>query len=207
MQTPNGSVYSHLHPDRQFWFPGAASSCGAGVLPHFFPEADLAAWDEQAQPYLPTGLSSYPLTQPGERYPVSDPHFPGLIPLCEDPPARFYAILLEGVALVERLGIERLEALGVSRSPQIWTTGGGCKSCLWLTIRASILQRELILPRYPQPAMGAAILAAAGYWGCSVQEAATTLVQTGQQIQPRTDWIQPYETQYQDLCQKVSHLI
>ncbi len=207
IQTQNGSIYSHLHPDRKLWFPGAASSCGAGVLPHFFPEADLAVWDEQARPYLPTGLGSYPLTHPGERYPVSDPNFPGLLPPNGDQPARFYAALLEGVALVERLGIERLEDLGVSRSPQIWTTGGGCKSSLWLRIRASVLQRELILPRYPQPAMGAAILAAAGYWGCSVQEAAAALVQTGPQIQPRSDWIQAYESQYQDLCQRVSHLI
>lgn len=101
--------------------------------------------------------------------------------------------------MVERLGLERLEALGVDQSGPVWVTGGGNRSQLWLRIRASVLNRPLALSRHPQPAVGSAILAAAGFWGCSVQSAATQMIQTDRQIEPDPSWAEPYEQTFQNL--------
>jgi len=198
IQTP--SLYSHLHPDRNGWWPGAASFCGGGVLPHFFPGGNLAALDQQAEAHLPTGLVSYPLCRPGERFPILDDAFAGFLPQAEVGSPRFYAALLEGVAMVERLGLETLAAHGIPllEGSPIFTTGGGCKSSLWLRLRASILARPLAVVKHPDPAVGAAILAASAYWCCSVQQAADRLVQVERLVQPDPAWARFYEGIYQE---------
>lgn len=199
IQTADGGVYSHLHPDQSCWLPGAASFCGGGILRHHFPGADLARLDQRAAPLVPTGQVCYPLIQAGERFPLVDPAFAGIDPPFEPGSPAFYSALLEGVAMVERLGLERLEALGVDQSGPVWVTGGGNRSQLWLRIRASVLNRPLALSRHPQPAVGSAILAAAGFWGCSVQSAATQMIQTDRQIEPDPSWAEPYEQTFQNL--------
>lgn len=215
IQTP--SIYSHLHPDsaphrcreRMVWWPGAASFCGGGVLPHYFPDGNLQMLDQQAQAYLPTGLVSYPLCQPGERFPIVDPRFAGFLPEAEEGSPRFYAALLEGVAMVERLGLETLAAQGIpvpEQSP-IFTTGGGSKSPLWLRLRASILARPLAVVKHPEPAVGAAILAASAYWCCSVQQAADRLVQVERYVQPDPEWVKSYAEIYSVFHSRLSNLL
>lgn len=203
IQTADGSIYSHLHPDRTSWLPGAASSCGGGVLNHFFPQADLASLDRDAASLLPTGLLSYPLWQKGERYPVQNAQFAGFFPEEEVEPLRFYAALLEGVGFVERLGIERLQQLGLVFDGPVHTTGGGCRSPLWLAIRANILNRALVLAKYPQPAVGAAMVAAAGAWQCPVEEAVQKLFQKGQTILPEPERAKQYDGFYQEFLQEL----
>lgn len=193
IQTEDGRVYSHLHPDRRAWLPGAASSCGGGVLDHHFPSADLRELDRLAAHSLPTGQICYPLWQVGERFPISDPEFEGFFPPDKQDSSTFYAALLEGVALVERLGLEHLQDLGLEVNGPVFTTGGGNRSPLWLEIRASVLNRELSLARYPQPAVGAAMLAAAGAQDRSVQETVQTLAQEERRIGPRPEWIASYD--------------
>ncbi|MEN9222526.1 MAG: FGGY-family carbohydrate kinase [Thermostichus sp. BF3_bins_97] len=194
IQTQN--IYSHLHPDKTGWWPGAASFCGGGVLPHYFPGGDFQTLDHQAQAHLPTGLVSYPLWQPGERFPIVDARFAGFLPEADVGSPRFYAALLEGVAMVERLGLETLAAQGIPLQEPIFTTGGGSKSHLWLRLRASILHCPLALVKYPEPAVGAAILAASAHWCCSVQQAAERLVQVERSIQPEPEWVEPYAETY-----------
>ncbi|MFT0797373.1 FGGY-family carbohydrate kinase [Synechococcus sp. R5-12] len=215
IQTP--SIYSHLHPDcaphhcreRTVWWPGAASFCGGGVLPHYFPGGNLQVLDQQAQAYLPTGLVSYPLCQPGERFPIVDPRFAGFLPEAEEGSPRFYAALLEGVAMVERLGLETLAAQGIPVSEQspMFTTGGGSKSPLWLRLRASILARPLAVVKHPEPAVGAAILAASAYWCCSVQQAADRLVQVERYVQPDPEWVKSYAEIYSVFHSRLSNLL
>ncbi|MBD2101153.1 FGGY-family carbohydrate kinase [Leptolyngbya sp. FACHB-261] len=196
ISTADGTVYSHLHPDRNSWLPGAASSCGGVVLGHFFPDQNFALLDEQAQ--IPSGQVCYPLAEPGERFPILDPEFAGFLPK-----PLSYAALLEGVAFVERLGLERLAELGVQQTGPVYTTGGGCRSPRWLKIRASVLNRSLVLPARPEPAMGAAVLAAAGYWKCSVQKATERLIQPGLEVKPESDWVAWYAKAYQKFKQAV----
>jgi xylulokinase len=191
------------------WWPGAASFCGGGVLPHYFPDGNLQMLDQQAQAYLPTGLVSYPLCQPGERFPIVDPQFAGFLPEAEEGSPRFYAALLEGVAMVERLGLETLAAQGIpvpEQSP-IFTTGGGSKSPLWLRLRASILARPLAVVKHPEPAVGAAILAASAYWCCSVQQAADRLVQVERYVQPDPEWVKSYAEIYSVFHSRLSNLL
>jgi xylulokinase len=203
IQTADGSVYSHLHPDRTGWLPGAASSCGGGALNHFFPGADFAALDRDARAQqLPTGLVCYPLWQKGERFPVQDAQFTGFLPEEEIGSLRFYAALLEGVACVERLGIEHLQGLGLTFEGPVHTTGGGCRSPLWLAIRANILNRALVLAKNPQPAVGAAMVAAAGAWQCSVEEAVKKLFQKGKTIFPEPERAKQYEAIYQEFLER-----
>ena len=203
IQTADGSIYSHLHPDRTGWLPGAASSCGGGALNHFFPQADLTALDRAAASLLPTGLTCYPLWQKGERYPVQHDQFAGFFPEEEVEPLRFYAALLEGVGFVERLGIERLQQLGLPCDGPVHTTGGGCRSPLWLTIRANILNRALVLAKYPQPAVGAAMVAAAGVWQCPVEEAVQKLFQKGEIILPEPERAKRYDGFYQEFLHEL----
>lgn len=203
IQTPDGSVYSHLHPDRDTWLPGAASSCGGGVLETYFGGTDLGRWDQQAQAIWPTGEICYPLTRPGERFPVVDPDFEGFWPEGDRDSPRFYRALLEGVALVERLGLERLQELGVDRRGPVFTTGGGNRSELWLQIRASVLDRDLVLTRYPQPAVGVAMIAAAGAQGRSVQDTVQALVQEERRISPRSEWVEVYQESFERLRQSL----
>ncbi len=205
IETP--SIYSHLHPDKTSWWPGAASFCGGGILPLYFPGGQFATLDQQAQAYVPTGLVSYPLPQPGERFPIVDPHFTGFLPEAERGSLRFYAALLEGVAMVERLGLETLAAQGIPVTGALFTTGGGSKSPLWLRIRASVLNRPLALVKYPEAAVGAAIVAASAYWCCSVQQAAERLVQITGYIQPQAEWVDPYAEAYQAFQRRLSQLL
>lgn len=199
------SIYSHLHPDKTCWWPGAASFCGGGILPHYFPGGNFQALDQQAQASIPTGLVSYPLGQPGERFPIVDPTFAGFLPEEEKGSPRFYAALLEGVAMVERLGLETLSAQGIPVQEPILTTGGGSRSRLWLSIRASMLNRPLALVKHPEPAVGAAILAASAHWCCSVQQAVERLVQVKHYIQPQPAWVDPYAEAYRAFQARLSH--
>jgi xylulokinase len=75
-----------------------------------------------------------------------------------DPVARHRAEL-DGVAFVERLGLERLAALGVA-STDHRVVGGGSGSRAWLVVRASVLGRPVTRPAEPSSGSGAALLAA-----------------------------------------------
>lgn len=118
----------------------------------------------------PSALVAYPLARRGERFPLADPDFEGF---CIDlsgaareattPVERFRAVY-EGVALVERLGLARLDALGVElRCHHV--AGGAAASTVWNTIRASALGREVVAVRGAGSARGAAAIAAAAVTG------------------------------------------
>lgn len=156
---PDGSVYSHHAPDGSWW-PGAASNSGAGVLAATTSHADLAALDAAAAAHGPAETVRYPLAGVGERFPVADTTFAGWI--LGEPRDRVEAhrAVLEGVAFVERLGLDRLEALGV-RLGTHRLAGGGARSDVWNRIRATVLGRPVQVPHAAGSGRGAALLAAA----------------------------------------------
>lgn len=140
------------------WLAAAASNCGGAVLTALEPGADLAALDAAAHP--PSGFAAYPLARPGERFPVSDPAFAGFgVPHPSDP--RRHAALLEGIAFVIRRGIERLGDAGVATPEALHLSGGGSRSDLWTAVIGAVLERPLIAAPHADPALGAALLAAA----------------------------------------------
>ncbi len=197
----DGAIYSHLHPDGELWLPGAASSCGGAILSHHYPADRWDALASQARTLVPTGSTAYPLFAMGERFPIARADFMGGLPQFNHADPRFYAGLLEGVAFVERLGLERLMQLNMPVGDQVFVVGGATRSELWLQIRASILRRVLLLPAEVQPASGAAILAAAGYQQTSVAAAAHQLVHLKRRVEPVADWVPRYQELYQQFSE------
>lgn len=69
---------------------------------------------------------------------------------------------LEGVAFVERLALDRVERLGVPVLGPLHAAGGGSRSTVWTTIRATVLDRPVRVVERAETAFGAALLAATG---------------------------------------------
>ena len=88
---------------------------------------------------MPTGRIVYPLVKTGERFPFARPAATGFGLDDIGPDTERFAAGMEGVAMLERLGIERLEGLGLPVGPTVYATGGGVASATWLKIRAAII--------------------------------------------------------------------
>lgn len=160
-------VYAHRAPDGRFWL-GGASNVGGGSVP--LPQAmDYAAAERAARKLGPSPVVRYPLARRGERFPVADASLDaftvdlaGKVTADLDPLVAYRAGL-EGVALVERLG---LEALGI-RSQGIHgvageriLSGGGTRNRLWNELRAACLAAPVRIPVHGESGYGAAVLAA-----------------------------------------------
>jgi xylulokinase len=159
VESADGAVYSHLAPDGHYW-AGGASNAGAGILAVEFAGADLAALDRRVADTV-AGYVRYPLSVAGERFPVADRNLP---PLTRgEPRSRLdaYRALLEGVAFVERLGLERLQQFGVTPRHHV-IAGGATASPVWNRIRATVLASlvPVSVARSASSSVGAAILAA-----------------------------------------------
>ena len=178
----DGAVYSHRLGEA-LWLPGAASNAGAGAL-----EADdPAAADAAAAPRLPTASIAYPLVRRGERFPLPADEAEAF---CDPPapdPAERHAALLQGVAMVERLGCERLEAAAGRSVPAVYATGAASRSDVWLQLRADTLGRPVHRPASGEAALGAAILAAAGTRFASIPEAAGAMTRIEATFEPAAE--------------------
>lgn len=164
VDTPAG-IYSHVAPDGLFW-PGGASNTGAGVLRSGLTGGlDPATHSADIAASGPAPVVTYPLVRRGERFPLASADFEGFsvsLDGVDRPPAdaleRFRSVY-EGVAFVERLGLERLTELGVDvRRHHL--AGGAAASEVWNVIRASALNRAVVVTRGAGSAHGAAALAA-----------------------------------------------
>ncbi|MGY1643503.1 FGGY-family carbohydrate kinase [Geodermatophilus sp. SYSU D00703] len=195
-----GAVYSHLAPDG-LWWPGGASNTGAGALGGL---PDLAAADADAARQGPSAWTAYPLPGTGERFPFVRPEATGFLlgPGTPSPLQRHRAVL-DGVAFVERLGLERLAALGV-RSADHRVVGGGSRSTVWTAIRATVLGRPVSRPAEPSSAFGAAVLAAAALTGTSPAQAADRTVRTAEVVDPDPAQAGPLEEGYRRLVAELS---
>ena len=157
---PRYGVYSHLLLGR--WLAGGASNSGGGALLAFFTAAEMDALSPGLDPDQPTGLDYYPLSQPGERFPINDPAFqPRLTPRPEER-GRFLQALFEGVAAVEALGYARLAELGAPTLRSLRTVGGGARNPAWTRIRARVIGAPMLEARSDEAAYGAALLAKSG---------------------------------------------
>lgn len=155
--SPQYGIYSHRIGDQ--WLAGGASNTGGGVLRHFFSAEDVARLTPLLDPDVPTGLDYYPLSKPGERFPIADPAFePRLSPRPEDE-RLFFQGLLEGIAAVEALGYRRLAELGASPLQSIRSVGGGAANAAWTRIRLKALAVPAREAASEHAAMGTARLA------------------------------------------------
>lgn len=130
-------VYSH----RVFgmWLAGGASNAGGGALLRHFPLERIVELSERIDPNTDSGLRYYPLPQPGERFPVSDP---GMQPVVSPRPksdALFLHGLFEGLARIERSGYDALRGLGAPKVTNVRSVGGGAGNPVLNRIRERAL--------------------------------------------------------------------
>lgn len=200
VKDPQGRIYCHRHPTHG-WLPGGASNTGGEILARRFPNADLTAYNERASIRAPTSLIVYPLVRHGERFPFTVPDAEGFLIGATDvshlPADLYYTACLEGVAYVERLAYEVATELGAAVEGPIRTVGGATRSPLWLQIRASVCNRPFVVPTVGDPAMGTAVLAAAGRLHSDLDSAAQAMVHMKDEVMPNADWIAIYEERYE----------
>lgn len=193
---PDGAVYSHRHPGG-WWLPGGASSTGANALTIGFAGRNLGQLDRIAARHGPARGIIYPLVGRGERFPFAVPEAEGFaVGDLPDEMARYRATL-EGVAFVERLGYERLAALGAPEPASIAVTGGGSTSTVWNRIRAAVLGVPLVKTPDATTALGACILAAAGTVGPDLTAAMTAMAARGEPVDASTEDADALEGSYQ----------
>ncbi len=164
LHDPTGALYSHRSPDG-FWWPGGASSAGAGVLNQEFDPDDFPGLEGLAAAREPAGCLTYPLVSPGERFPFRRPDARRLTLGTPRDDADRFAAILQGVGYVQRLCLDHLRALGASVGNPITVTGGATRSAYWTQLQADILRRDVAVPRYAEGAVGMAVLAASTVHG------------------------------------------
>ena len=157
-------VYSHRlwqdGSDAPLWLVGGASNAGCAVLrAENFEVAELEALSAAIDPATDTPLRYYPLTKPGERFPVNDPAKEGVLgPVPADRKDHLHAIL-QGIADVEADGYAALRALGATRLERVFTAGGGAANSMWREMRARKLGVPVVAAADADAASGAAVLA------------------------------------------------
>jgi len=156
---PGGAMYSHRGPGG-LWLPGGASSSGAGIVSARLGGADLAALGEAAAARPDPAFFTYPLAGRGERFPFVAPSAESFSTGTPADDVEVYAAMALGLAFVERLCFDHLDALGARIDGRISFTGGGARSDYWTQLRADVLGRRVHRPRHAEPAVGMAMLAA-----------------------------------------------
>jgi sugar (pentulose or hexulose) kinase len=156
---PQYGVYSHKILG--LWLVGGASNSGGAALLAHFTAAEIEALTPRLTPESPTGLDYYPLSRPGERFPIADPAWPPRVNPRPDDSALFLQGLLEGIADIEALAYARLQELGAPRLACVRSVGGGARNPAWTQIRARRLGVPLLPAFQEEAAYGAALLARA----------------------------------------------
>lgn len=153
---PTVGLYSHRLGD--LWLVGGASNTGGAVLKRYFSDQALQALSAEIDPNTPLDLQYYPLTEPGERFPINDPD---LQPVMQPRPkndAAFLQAILEAIARIEARCYDEIKARGGSAPAVIFTAGGGAQNDTWMTIRARHLGISPQIASQSEAAIGAAKL-------------------------------------------------
>ena len=160
---PTSGIYSHRLLGN--WLAGGASNTGAGVLLNHFTLDEITALSAQIDPGIRLDLDYYPLSKPGERFPVSDPDFqPRLTPRPERD-VDFLHAMFEGIAEVEKCAYSKLTALGAPALNSIRTVGGAANNDTLTKIREARLTLHSSNPAHVEAAYGTALLAKRGAKG------------------------------------------
>ncbi len=199
---PQGLIYSHKLPGG-FWLPGAASNTGGEWIANLFPEDDLKALDTTCAEKLPCSQIAYPLMRKGERFPfLSDVAEGFLVPDTNDRIER-YAAYLQGTAFVERFGLQLLDKIGDTSQGDIYSTGGGSRSDVWMQCRADVTGRRVCRRACDESAFGSAILAAAGTFYPDIWQAIAKMVHIEAEFLPNSEYSDKYNKLYDDFCSEL----
>lgn len=154
---PKLGIYSHRLGS--LWLVGGASNSGGAVLQQYFTQAQLNEMTPHLRPEQPTGFNYYPLPAPGERFPISDPHYPACLTPRPHNSLIFFQAILEGIARIEAQGYRQLQTLGAPFPSLIRTTGGGANNLAWTQIREQNIQVPITTAKETEAAYGSALLA------------------------------------------------
>ena len=157
---PSIGLYSHRVGG--MWLAGGASNTGGGVLRTFFDPGKLADLSARIDPNEDSGLDYYPLSRPGERFPINDPTLaPRLSPRPDDD-VRFLHGLLQGMARIEAQGYRALAERGAGMPRVVLTVGGGAGNATWRRIRERELGSPVRTADHDEASIGAARLCLSG---------------------------------------------
>ncbi|ADD43732.1 FGGY-family carbohydrate kinase [Stackebrandtia nassauensis] len=159
LRDPTGALYSHRSPDGRWW-PGGASSAGAGLLSQEFDPSGYDVLNARASEREPAGCVTYPLAGVGERFPFRRADARRLTLGEPRDDVDRYAAILQGVGFVERLCLDHLRSLGADVGDEVTLTGGATRSAYWTQLQADILGRQVSVPQLAEGAVGMAVLAA-----------------------------------------------
>ena len=155
---PSRGIYSHRIKD--MWLPGGASNSGGGVLQDHFTPLQMSQMERQLKPETPTGFDYYPLSRPGERFPIADPNLPPRLTPRPKDDVEFFQAMLEGISGIERVGYTALQELGAPTLNRVLTAGGGAQNQAWTTIRSAKLAVPVGDAQSSNASVGAARIAA-----------------------------------------------
>ncbi|CAG7654634.1 FGGY-family carbohydrate kinase [Paenibacillus allorhizosphaerae] len=202
---PLGRLYNHKHP-QGFWMPGGASNTGGDWVSRDYAGADLAALNREAASLVPTPWICYPLLQHGERFPFVAAGARGFDHGGLTAEQRF-AARMEGVAYLERLAYEMIEALSGETVANVYTAGGASTSPVWLGIRSSVLRRPIRKMKHVEGAVGAAVLAASGTLFSGLEEAGSAMIAPEQLIEPWDASVcEKYDDNYRRFVERLREL-
>ena len=105
----------------------------------------------------------YPLPAVGERFPFLSTQMPKLESNLASGEVERYRAILEAIAFTEKYAYDLLEKAGASISSQIFTVGGGGKSNLLSQIRATVMNKPVVIMAKSGSDIGAAMLAYASH--------------------------------------------
>ncbi|MBW4556135.1 MAG: FGGY-family carbohydrate kinase [Trichormus sp. ATA11-4-KO1] len=153
-------IYSHRLGN--LWLTGGASNTGGAVLKKFFSDAELERFSSEIDGTTASELDYYPLLQPGDRFPINDPHLPPRLEPRPDNPVEFLHGLLESIARIEARGYELLQQMGADKLTRVYTAGGGAANLTWNKIRQRYLKVPVVASENTEAAYGSALLAMRG---------------------------------------------
>ena len=204
LRDPQGRIYCHKHPQGYF-MPSGMSNAGGHCLEEVFGKENLKKFDAGVLRLIPTNILIYPLSGEGEGFPVRSPHAKKFI-LGYGNEAEIYTAHLEGISFVERLAFETMQSLGCRVGKDIFAVGGSTRGLAWLKIRATVLDKNLSVPKVPYPAMGSAMIAASGTIYADLCDAVDHMLQIERVVTPYYDFVRKYERLYLEFKAKTATL-
>ncbi|MDD3185608.1 MAG: xylulokinase [Anaerostipes sp.] len=197
----HNALHSFAHADGSYHLMGcmlSAASCNKWWMDEILKTKDYGKEQEGIENLGENSVFYLPYLM-GERSPHNNPNaravFLGMS--MDTTREEMTQAVLEGVAFGLRDSLEVARSLGINIQ-RTKICGGGAKSPLWKKMIANIMSLKLdVIESEEGPGYGAAMLAAVGCGEFkSVQDAAEKLVHIVETVEPESELVEKYETQY-----------
>ena len=152
-------IYSHkLHNQ---WLVGGASNAGGAVLLKHYQLDELKQLlsaiqsDSGYNTLVAEENRYYPLSTPGERFPIADANLSPQIPEKPSVPVidpetgiisslhqQHLIVLLQGLTRIEKMAYDKLTEMGAQKVKQLYCVGGGVQNEVWMKLRKSQFNPE-----------------------------------------------------------------